>query len=117
MDSLLWMVPSREIAAPAVIVFRTKFHLETEREFHLRWTADEHADLFLNGQYFCDGPQRGTPNRWFLEENGRLLAPGDYTLTVRVLKFGGVLTAHAQCSSAFGFYAESDLLSGEWEWL
>ena len=116
MDSLLWMVPSREIAAPAVIVFRTKFHLETEREFHLRWTADEHADLFLNGQYFCDGPQRGTPKRWFLEENGRLLAPGDYTLTVRVLKFGGALTAHAQRSSAFGFYAESDLLSGEWEW-
>ena len=116
MNSLLWMVPSREITEPAVVIFRTKFHVETARDFRLRWTADEHADLFLNGRCFCDGPQRGTPKRWFLEENECRLEPGDYTLAARVLMFGGALTAHAQCSSAFGFYAESDLLSGSWEW-
>ena len=63
MNSLLWMVPSREITEPAVVIFRTKFHVETARDFRLRWTADEHADLFLNGRCFCDGPQRGTPSR------------------------------------------------------
>lgn len=115
-DSLLWIVPSREIVSPAVVVFRTKFKLETARELRLRWTADEHADLFLNGIRLCDGPQRGTSKRWFLEECESMLEPGEYTLAVRVLMFGKRMTAHAQCSSSFGFYAESELLTGKWEW-
>lgn len=116
MSSLLWMVPSRETASPSVVVFRTKFRLDAERVLRLRWTADEHADLFLNGEYLCDGPCRGTPERWFLEQTERVLAPGNYTLTARLLMFGKRLTSHAQCSSAFGLYAESELLSGGWEW-
>ena len=114
-DSLLWIVPSREIVSPAVVVFRTKFKLETARELRLRWTADEHADLFLNGIRLCDGPQRGTSKRWFLEECESMLEPGEYTLAVRVLMFGKRMTAHAQCSSSFGFYAESEFLTSKWE--
>ncbi len=115
-NSLEWLVPSEQISAPAAVVYRNRFALERKTLFRLRWTADEHADLFINGKYVADGPARGTARRWFMESLELELEPGEYVLTARVLMFGLPLTAHAQCSDSFGFYAESEQLSGDWEW-
>ena len=51
MNSIFRMVPPVETAGPSITVYRTKFHLETEQTFRLRWFADEHAELFLNGEF------------------------------------------------------------------
>ena len=64
MKPLLWMKPSREITPPSAVVFRTRFHLAGKRRFRLRFSADEHADLFLNGEPLTEGPCRGTTARW-----------------------------------------------------
>lgn len=115
MDSTFRMVPPVETAGPSITVYRTKFHLETEQTFRLRWFADEHAELFLNGEFLCAGPAGCTPRRWFLENFERPLPAGDYTLTARVTMFGRNLAPHAQESVAFGFYAESEQLTNGWE--
>ncbi len=115
-NSLEWLIPPEQISAPAAVVYRNRFSLERKTLFRLRWTADEHADLFLNGKYIADGPARGTAKRWFMENLELELEPGEYVLTARVLMFGMKLTAHAQCSNAFGFYAESEQISAPWEW-
>ena len=64
MKPLFWMKPSREITPPSAVVFRTRFHLAGKRRFRLRFSADEHADLFLNGEPLTEGPCRGTTARW-----------------------------------------------------
>lgn len=116
MKPLLWMKPSREITPPSAVVFRTRFHLAGKRRFRLRFSADEHADLFLNGEPLTEGPCRGTTARWREEEYACDLVPGDYTLTARLFLFGPKLAAHGQCSISHGFYAYSELLTGLWEW-
>lgn len=116
MKPLFWMKPSREIIPPSAVVFRTRFHLAGKRRFRLRFSADEHADLFLNGEPLTEGPCRGTTARWHEEEYACDLAPGDYTLTARLFLFGPKLAAHGQCSISHGFYAYSELLTGPWEW-
>lgn len=113
---MLWMQPSRPVKTPAVVVFRTRFTLKAQTGFTLHYSADEHADLFLNGERLCAGPQRGTATRWFLETYRCTLGPGDYTLTARVLMFGKQWTAFAQHSLAMGFYADSELLTSAWQW-
>ena len=82
MNSIFRMVPPVETAGPSITVYRTKFHLETEQTFRLRWFADEHAELFLNGEFLCAGSAGCTPRRWFLENFERPLPAGDYTLIV-----------------------------------
>ena len=116
MKPRFWMKPSREIIPPSAVVFRTCFHLAGKRRFRLRFSADEHADLFLNGEPLTEGPCRGTTARWREEEYACDLAPGDYTLTARLFLFGPKLAAHGQCSISHGFYADSELLTGLWEW-
>ena len=116
MKPLFWMKPSREIIPPSAVVFRTRFHLAGKRRFRLRFSADEHADLFLNGEPLTEGPCRGTTARWREEEYACDLVPGDYTLTARLFLFGPKLAAHGQCSISHGFYAYSELLTGLWEW-
>ena len=115
MNSIFRMVPPVETAGPSITVYRTKFHLETEQTFRLRWFADEHAELFLNGGFLCAGPAGCTPRRWFLETFERTLPAGEYTLTARVTMFGRKSAPHAQESVAFGFYAESEQLTDGWE--
>ena len=116
MRTLEWMIPSEFVEFPAMTVYRTRFHFDRKSCFRLRWTADEHADLFLNGRRVADGPARGTAKRWFMETLELELEPGDYVLTARVLMFGSKMTSHSQCSKAFGFYAEPEGLQLDWEW-
>jgi len=113
---MLWMQPSRPLKTPCVVVFRSSFTMTAANRFTLRFSADEHADLFLNGERLCAGPQRGTTTRWFLETHSSTLSPGTYTLTARLLMFGKQWTAFAQHSLAMGFYAESEQLTAPWEW-
>lgn len=116
MKPLLWMKPSREITPPSAVVFRTCFQLKEKQCFRLRFSADEYADLFLNGEFLTGGPCRSTTTRWHEEEYTCDLVPGEYTLTARLFLFGPKLAAHGQCSISHGFYADSELLTNPWEW-
>lgn len=84
MKPLLWMKPSREITPPSAVVFRTCFQLKEKQCFRLRFSADEYADLFLNGEFLTGGPCRSTTTRWHEEEYTCDLVPGEYTLTARL---------------------------------
>ncbi|WP_288593828.1 hypothetical protein [uncultured Victivallis sp.] len=117
MSNKRWMRPEeRAVEAPFLAVFRNRFHAGSGAVLKFRYSADERAAFFLDGEKIADGPERGTPQRWFFHSVEVPLAPGAHVLTCRLLVLGGQYSAYAQLSVRPGVCVdeESDLL-GDWE--
>lgn len=100
------MKPSGKIPDNALILFRCTFEVDTETRLPLTFSADERAQLFLDGQYAGEGPERGCPERWYKQTVTLHPTAGKHVLTGRVLCFDDRMRAHAQMSIRHGFYIE-----------
>lgn len=90
MSNKRWMRPEeRAVEAPFLAVFRNRFHAGSGAVLKFRYSADERAAFFLDGEKIADGPERGTPQRWFFHSVEVPLAPGAHVLTCRLLVLGG----------------------------
>jgi len=113
----LWMGPAEILAPPAIVVFRAMFSCGKEQELSFDFSADERCELFLDGEYLADGPERGAPERWYRQHCSVNLTSGNHCLTARVLCFGPELTAFAQMSIRHGFFFRAQsTFAGEWEY-
>ncbi len=111
-----WLEPSERTAENALIVFRCAFTLEHDSVLPVAFSADERAQLFLDGERIAEGPERGCPERWHLARFMLRASRGKHVLTARVLQFH-IKCAYAQMSVRHGFYFDDP--SGtlrNWEW-
>ena len=107
----IWMrYPGTAGDAPGIIWFRLKKYFSGSCEFE--YSADETAQIFCDGELVSAGPERGCPGYWYKQHVALELAPGEHTLTIRVLCFGPELTAHNQMSVQHGFFTT---LEGDWK--
>lgn len=113
----LWIKADKTLEAPYIIVFRNEFTVKKESYLKFKFSADERCQLFLNGSFLAEGPERGCPETWHWQQCKKKLIPGDYCLVARVLCFGNKMTAHAQCSVKHGLYIdEESTLLANWQW-
>lgn len=118
MSNKMWMRPvERAVEPPFFTVFRNCFTTGQGATLRFLYSADERAAFFLDGEKIADGPERGTPQRWFYQSVEIPLPPGEHVLTARLFAFGESLTAFGQLSIRPGLWVEdcSGLL-GEWEY-
>lgn len=101
-----WMKPQGIQPENAIVVFRCKFNQPADGILPLLFSADERAQVFLDGQYAGEGPERGCPERWYKQTVTLHLTAGDHVLTGRVQCFGEPLRAHGQMSVRHGFYLD-----------
>lgn len=108
---------------PVVWAFRRTIQCDAPCVLRLHATADQRYDLFLNGERFGWGSERGDPGNWFYESYELRLEAGTHTLVARVWWTGTGELAHFGHSTfrpAFLLHAEapySDLLdTGVAEW-
>ena len=60
MSNKRWMRPEeRAVEAPFLAVFRNRFHAGSGAVLKFRYSADERAAFFLDGEKIADGPERG----------------------------------------------------------
>lgn len=51
----LWMSPAETLNEPYIAVYRCRFTLEAEEILSFRFSADERAQIFLDGRRIADG--------------------------------------------------------------
>jgi hypothetical protein len=113
----LWMIPDEPVNPPYIVVYRNRFDVYRPQTVRLRFSADERCQLFLDGRFIADGPERGTPEYWHYAETAFPVTAGNHVLTARVICFGEELTAYGQMSIEHGFHClESTGLLGEWDY-
>ncbi len=111
----LWMQVAEVVEPPYIVVYRNCFAVAEAVTLEFTFSADERAELFLDGEYLADGPERGDTGHWYYRKDSVRLEPGEHCLTARVLCFGET-TAYGQLSIRHGFYFESELVKDGWEY-
>lgn len=113
-----WMIPAEPVPQPYVAVFRVRFTAECSSCLEFCYSADERANLFLDGRRLTGGPERGTRQHWFYAEVSIPVSCGEHSLTAQVLAFGPKISARAQLSIEPGFFfkEKSSLISSTWEY-
>ena len=115
--SNIWYTVKPDDTGHGMFVFRNKISVGNDGKFSCRYSADEIADVFIDGKWVDTGPVRGDKLHWYyntLELDS--LFPGEHTITLRLLAFGRGLTAAAQESLRYGIFFESDTICGNWEY-
>ena len=111
------MRPAVSPAGNYIAVYRCCFETAAAADLSFRYSADNRAQLFLDGRRIADGPERGTPEYWYAGDVSLKLAPGKHILTARVFCLDPEISrrqcAYAQMTVAHGFFIEerSGLLS------
>ena len=109
MSRTTWMRPQeRAVEPPFLAVFRNRFTVSIPTVLKFRFSADERAAFFLDGEKIADGPERGTPQCWFYNTVEVRLAAGDHVLTSRLLALGAVNTAYGQLSIQPGLWVDEE---------
>jgi len=105
-----WMIPAVSPAGTYMAVFRCRFETETESTLSFRFSADNRAQLFLDGERLTDGPERGAAQYWYYQNVAAQVAAGRHVLTARVMCLEPDLKkrqcAYAQMSIRHGFFLE-----------
>ena len=101
---LLWMKPAEETEAPYIAVYRCRFSLQEKARLPIRFSADERAQLFLDGKLIADGPERGATEHWYFQDTVIEAEAGAHVLTARVTCFGFQKWAYAQLSIRHGLW-------------
>lgn len=97
-------------------VFRNRITIGDDGKFVCRYSADEQADVFIDGKWVDTGAERGDRLWWYYRDLELDLVPGEHLITVRLLMFGRNLSAAAQETIRYGIFFESASLSGKWEY-
>lgn len=102
-----WMTLPGNLHREAYIaVFRGQFVSENDENITVRFSADERCQLFLDGKFLAEGPERGCPERWYYREETFRTTAGTHTLCARVLCFGQKFRAAGQMSVRHGFFVD-----------
>ena len=114
-------MPENPPATTYLVVFRCCFEVTEPRELHFQFSADNHAQLFLDGQWFIDGPERGAKECWYWQNARIQVTPGRHTLTVRVMaldpKTENRQCAYGQMTVRHGLFIEEKTgLLNHWEY-
>lgn len=113
----LWFSPQEIPAGAYITVYRSVFTVESDRRVSFDFSADERAQLFLDGRRLIDGPERGAPEYWYFQRASFEAVKGTHTLTVRVLSFGFQKWAYGQLSLRHGFWIdEKSGILNDWEY-
>lgn len=85
-----WIAPPGSLVTPIVFAARCSFFIEAgHAPIRLHVSADERFELYLNGELFARGPERGDENNWFFQTYDLTdLPPGEHWLTARVWAMG-----------------------------
>ena len=112
-----WMEPAEPVSPAAVAVYRNCFETAHASTLEMEYSADERAMFFLDGERIGDGPERGTPHRWYRSHISAEVSAGRHCLTARVTMFGPELRQTAQASIRCGLLVEerSRILTPGWE--
>lgn len=97
-----WIHPPDEPEPPLVVAYRCRFTLEQPRTVRLHVTADERYELFLDGERFGRGPERGDAVNWFFETYDVEPGAGEHTLLARVWSLGPQMAPTAQTTVHHG---------------
>ncbi len=101
-----WLVPPNlPDGRSSVVVFRGRFKVlqEASGNYGVEFSADERCQLFLDGAFVADGPERGAPGRWYFQRANLSLTPGEHILCARVLCFTQAERAYGQTTVRHGF--------------
>lgn len=117
-----WMIPANVPEQTYVTVYRCCFEVFEAQTLEFKFSADNHAQLFLDGQWIINGPERGAAEYWYYQNCKVQLTAGKHILTARVicakpLDVRERKYAYAQMSVSHGFYIDepSGLLKN-WEY-
>ena len=111
-----WMTLANEPDRAYIADFRCLFTASSAQTLSFRFSADETAQLFLDGKRLTEGPERGVPERWYWKAVSTEIGAGEHVLSARVLCFGVKESAYGQLTVHHGFCVEdfSGLLKN-WE--
>ena len=84
----LWMQSAEPADENTIVVFRCRFRLNVRKRIVFRYSADERAMLFLDGERIGSGPETGTAEYWYFQNAEFDAGAGPHVLTARVLMFG-----------------------------
>lgn len=102
----LWMAPPEIPESPFIAVYRCQFELPCQTTLNFSFSADERAQLFLDGKRIADGPERGAPERWYMQNSSISGKAGKHILTARVTGLGFHNWAYAQLSVKHGLWID-----------
>ncbi len=105
---MLWMNLPADQPECGIALYRCKITVQQATDLKYEASADEFCRLYLDGELFARGPERGSAHYWFKISGELHLAPGEHTLTAEVFAFGAKLTAWAQESVKHGFFWHDD---------
>jgi hypothetical protein len=73
---------------PYVAVYRRRIFLECSTTIRVHISADEHYELFIDGERVGQGPERGDPNNWFYETYDLAFNKGQHLIVAKVATLG-----------------------------
>ena len=95
-----WMELQHIPNGPYLAVYRCRFTVVERRRIEFKFSADEYAQVFLDGEHVTEGPERGCPERWYWQDVSMDVGLGSHILVFRVNCFGpgwwwfGQMTVH-----------------------
>ena len=115
MNKNLWMQPFFQPQCGHLVWYRCIFTTTQSTEIKIRFSADEHAQIFLDNQYLAEGPEKGSTEYWYYRDLSFTVDAGTHTFMARVSAFPGDWK-YSFMNIHHGFYCEdySGLLTN-WE--
>jgi len=115
-----WMIPENIPDGTYIAVYRCVFTADQTRTLTFRYSADNRAQLFLDGERISDGPERGTPEYWYYRDVSITVSAGKHVLAARVICLDPDVKirqcAYAQMTVRHGFWIdEPSGLLGNWD--
>lgn len=105
-----WMIPTVSPDGTYIAVYRCIFTAEQTRTLAFRFSADNRAQLFLDGERISDGPERGAAQYWYCQNVSLPVGPGKHVLTARVICLEPDIKkrrcAYAQMTVRHGFWID-----------
>lgn len=105
-----WMIPAQVPDGTYIAVYRCVFTADLAQTLAFRYSADNRAQLFLDGERISDGPERGAAQYWYYQNVSLPVGPGKHVLTARVICLESDIKkrqcAYAQMTVRHGFWID-----------
>lgn len=105
-----------------ITVYRCGFEVAADQTLNFKFSADNRAQLFIDGKRLLEGPERGAVQYWYYQNCSVPLTVGKHVLTARVISVKPLDVeerkyAYFQMSVRHGFYIEEPTnLLKNWEY-
>lgn len=110
-----WMKVANAPEDGYIGIYRCMFE-SGECDLSFRFSADEVAQLYLDGKLLALGPERGVPELWYWKSVHTKLTAGKHVLSARVISHGVKLSAYGQMTIKHGFCMDDNSgLLADWE--